>query len=100
MVNDCNVFGFFQHFRHWFSLVGVLEVNVPLVHPHSTVGADDGDWVGGNIFPVLWHKSDTFSAIYILVESISIFYSMWYPNHYYSLGQWTYGVKLVAAGKD
>ena len=51
-------FGYFNPFRHWFELVDLLEVNVPLVHPHCTVGADDGDQLGGDIFPVLWHKSD------------------------------------------
>ena len=52
-----NMIGFFltifNHFRHRLALVGVLEVVVPHVDPHDTVGADDVDRLGGDILQVV-----------------------------------------------
>ena len=33
---------------------------MPLLDPHGTVVADDGDQLGGDILPVVWHISKTF----------------------------------------
>ena len=69
-------FGYFNHFRHWFILVDVLEVDVPLVHPYGTVGADDADQLDADIGK--WKKVTTHFPFYfpytVYANTVDIIY--------------------------